>query len=56
VEGALAGVVEMRLRLHSLPFVHENPIELAARLVDPAALVEGHEVTATDTAEGGDDG
>ena len=56
VAGALAGVVEMRLRLHSLPFVHEDPIELAARLVDPAALVEGHEVTAADTAAGGDDG
>lgn len=55
VEGALAGVVEMRLRLHSLPFVHEDPIELAARMVDPAALVEGHEGTAADAAEGGED-
>jgi hypothetical protein len=56
VEGALAGVVEMRLRLHSLPFVHEDPIELAARPIDQAALVEGHEGTAADTAAGGDDG
>jgi hypothetical protein len=41
VQGALPGVVEMRLRLHSLPFVYEEPIELAAHPVDPSALVDG---------------
>lgn len=41
VEGALPGVLGMRRRLRSLPFVHEGPIDLAARLVDPVALVAG---------------
>lgn len=41
VRGDLAGVVEMRLRLHALPFVYEEPIELAAELIDPSALIEG---------------
>jgi hypothetical protein len=56
VEGALAGVVEMRRRLHSLPFVQEDPIELAARAVDPATLDEDREEPAAGAAAGEDDG
>lgn len=56
VNGALAGVVEMRRRLRSLPFVQEDPIDLAARAVDPATLDEDREEPAAGAAAGGDDG
>jgi hypothetical protein len=38
VTGTIPGLVEMHRRLHSLPFVYEGKIELAARRLDPASF------------------
>jgi hypothetical protein len=38
VTGPLPGLVELHRRLHLLPFVYEEKIELAARRIDPADL------------------
>jgi hypothetical protein len=37
----LPGVLELHRRLHPLPFVYEEKLELAAQPVDPADLAAG---------------
>jgi hypothetical protein len=41
VTGPLPGVLELHRRLHALPFVYEEKLELAAQPVDPADLAPG---------------
>jgi hypothetical protein len=41
VTGPLPGVLELHRRLHPLPFVYEEKLELAAHPVDPADLAPG---------------
>jgi hypothetical protein len=41
VTGPLPGVLELHRRLHPLPFVYEEELELAAHPVDPADLAPG---------------
>jgi len=41
VTGPFPGVLDLHRRLHPLPFVYEEKLELAAHPVDPADLAAG---------------